>query len=120
MVFIYVTLFFILFIIIYLAVRLAINPLIPKPNEQEDDKDSENNVGLVKLRDIEVLTNTELEEIIELYHSKSIRNKDKQQYDKYSKVLKELREIGFFTYEEFAERIEKLNEYYCNIEQPKS
>lgn len=119
MVFIYVTLFFILFINIYLAVRLAINPLITKPNEPENDKDTENNVGLVKLRDIEVLTNTELEEIIELYHSKSVRNKDKQQYEKYSKVLKELREIGFFTHEEFAERMEKLNEYYRNIAQSK-
>lgn len=120
MLLIYVTLFFILFITIYLAVRLAITPLIQRQNEPEDDKDSENSVGLVKLRDIEVLTNTELEEIIELYHSKSVRNKDKQQHEKYLNVLKELREIGFFTHEEFAERMEKLNEYYRNIAQPKS
>lgn len=119
MVFIYVILFFILFIIIYLAVRLAINPLIPKPIELEYT-DSESDVGLVKLRDIEVLTNTELEEIIELYHGKSVKSEDKQQYEKYSKVLKELKDIGFFTYEEFTERMEKLNEYYRNIVKSKS
>ena len=111
---IYVILFFILFIIVYLAVRLAINPLIPKHIELEDENDNVDDVGLVKLRDIEVLTNTELEEIIELYHGKSVRNKDRQQYEKYSKVLKELKEIGFFTHEEFTKRMEKLNEYYYN------
>ena len=114
MVLIYIILFFILFIIIYLAVRLAINPLIPKTIELEND-----DVGLVKLRDIEVLNNTELEEIIELYHSKSIRNKDRQQYEKYSKVLNELKQIGFFTHEEYGERMEKLDEYYHKLVPPK-
>lgn len=116
MVFIYVILVFILFIIIYSAVRLAINPLIPKTIELENDEDD---VGFVKLRDIEVLTNAELEEIIELYHSKSVKDKDRLQYKKYSKVLNELKEIGYFTHEEYAERIEKLNEHYHKQVLPK-
>ncbi|HVJ50209.1 hypothetical protein [Desulfitobacterium sp.] len=106
MIFLYVIL---LFIIIYLAVRLAINPLIPKTTELEID---ENDVSLVKLRDIEVLTNTELEEVIELFHSKSVKNEDRRQYENYSKVLNELRESGFFTLEEYAKRMEKLNNYF--------
>lgn len=108
---IYLILCFITFIIIYLAVRLAITPLIPRMIDREDDEDDS---GLVKLRDIEVLTNRELEEIIELYHSKSVENKDKQDYEKYSKVLNELKALGYFTHEEYAKRLEKLNEYYHN------
>jgi saccharopine dehydrogenase-like NADP-dependent oxidoreductase len=111
MVWLYIILFFILFLIIYLAARLAINPLIPRTSDREDHKED---AGLVKLRDIEVLTNTELEEIIELYHNKSVKNKDRLQYEKYLNVLKELKEIGYFTHEEYAKRLEKLNEYYFN------
>ncbi|MHC1682165.1 MAG: hypothetical protein AB6733_04365 [Clostridiaceae bacterium] len=59
------------FVFVY-SVRLAINPLLNKHNETiTEDKD----LGLVKLRDIDVLSNPELEEVIELYQKKSIRLK---------------------------------------------
>lgn len=110
MAFLYVILSFILFIIIYAAVRLAINPLIPKSTDSENEDDD----GLVKLRDIEVLTDTELEEIIELYHNNSVKNKEKVKYKKYSKILNELKEIEFLTDEEYANKKKKLDEYYHN------
>ena len=98
-----------LFIIIYLAVRLAIIPLIPKTAQLEIDRDD---TGLVKLRDMAVITNLELEEIIKLYHSESLKNEDRRQYEKYLKVLIKLKEIGFFTNEDYDKRLEILNEYY--------
>ncbi|MEA4902552.1 hypothetical protein [Desulfitobacterium sp.] len=109
--FLYVILSFLYFVIIYAAVRLAINPLIPKSTDLENDKDDD---GLVKLRDIEVLTDMELEEIIELYHNNSVNNKEKVKYEKYLKLLNELKEIEFFTDEEYANKKKKLDEYYHN------
>lgn len=105
-----------LFIIIYSSVRLAIKPLLPEITETEIDKSDD---GLVKLRDIEVLSNIELEEIIELYHSKSVKTEHRQQYEKYSKVLNELKEIGFLTHEDYNERMEKLKGYFNNHDRGK-
>jgi hypothetical protein len=97
------------FFIIYLAVRLAINPLIPRPTDSDVNKQD---YGLVKLRDIEVLNNDELEEIIEIYANKSMKNNDEQQLHKYTKVLSHLNDIGYFTDEEYLKRMAKLKDYY--------
>jgi len=97
------------FIVIYLAVRLAINPLIPRSTYIDVNKQD---YGLVKLRDIEVLNNDELEEIIEIYSNKSMKNKEDQQLQKYYKVLRDLKEIGYFTDEEYLKRMAKLTDYY--------
>jgi len=100
---------FVAFIVIYLAVRLAINPLIPRSTDIDANKQDN---GLVKLRDIEVLNNEELKEIIEIYSNKSMENKEHQQLQKYTKVLSDLKEIGYFTDEEYMKRMDKLKDYY--------
>ena len=41
---------------------------------------------LVKLRDIDVLSTAELEEVIELYQKKSVENEHYKQYHRYGKV----------------------------------
>lgn len=52
------------FAIIYFAVRLAISPLI----HRSDDIDTfSQDTGLAKLRDIGILNDTQLEEVIELF-----------------------------------------------------
>jgi hypothetical protein len=98
-----------LFAIIYFAVRLAISPLLKKQDEVVVDNQD---LGLVKLRDIEVLNNTELEEIIALYQNKGAIKKEYEQYQKYEKVLKELKEIGYLTDEQYSVKISKLKNYY--------
>jgi hypothetical protein len=98
-----------LFAIIYFAIRLAIIPLLYKPDEDITYKQDS---GLVKLRDIDILSPTELEEVIELYQNRNIQNGDYEQYQKYAKVLNELKEIGYFTNEEYYIRIDKLKRYF--------
>ena len=98
-----------LFSIIYFAVRLAITPLIPKPDE---DITYKQDFGLVKLRDIDILSPTELDEVIELYQNRDVKIEDNEQYQKYAKVLGELKEVGYFTDEVYSTRIDKLKEYF--------
>lgn len=93
---------FSLFIIISLAVRLAISPLLPKATETEADQQD---YGLVKLRDMKVFDNSELEEIIELYNNKRNMEKDHLQLQKYSRVLSELKDIGYLTDEEYTKKM---------------
>ena len=97
------------FATIYFAVRLAISPLIYKPNEIDT---SDQSLGLVKLRDIGVLSAAELEEVIELFQNKGNQKEEYEQYNKYLKVLNELNTMGYFNAEERSSRLNKLKEYY--------
>ena len=107
----------ILFVIIYCAVRLAINPLLHNQEEiVEDNQDSE----LVKLRDMDILNNDELEEVIKLYQSnnnnnnKNDNNEELQQYEKYTEILNDLKNRGYLNEGQYNERIEKLKNYFKN------
>ncbi len=103
---------FISFLIIYFAVRLAISPILKRLPEATDYEEYKDDTGLVKLRDIEVLDNVELEEVIKIYEKKGNKNKNYNQYIKFNKVLSELKEIGYFTEETFIERQRILKKYY--------
>lgn len=98
-----------LFIIIYLAVRLAINPLLSKQDDADTDKES---YGLVNLRDIDVLGNTELEEVIELYQKKRDNKQENKQYHKYKLILGELKEMGYFSDEQYVDKIYMLKKHF--------
>lgn len=98
-----------LFVIIFIAVRLAISPLL---NKKEEIISESKDLGLVKLRDIDVLSNSELEEVIELYQNKEVKNKSYEQYQKYVRVLKELKEMGYFSDEQYSGKMNKLNNYF--------
>ncbi len=98
-----------LFIIIYLAVRLAINPLLSKQDDADTYKES---YGLVNLRDIYVLSNTELEEIIELYQKKHDNKQANKQYQKYKLILEELKEMGYFSDEQYDNKIYMLKKHF--------
>lgn len=94
-----------LFIIIYLAVRLAITPLIDR---QEDEADIKDDISLVDLRDMNVITSIELEDIMRLYQSKVLNDRGKERYIKYSKVLTELKDIGYFNEDTLNEKLDIL------------
>lgn len=98
-----------LFVIILIAVRLAINPLL---NKQDKIIPESKDFGLVKLRDIEVFSNSELEEVIELYQNMGVKKKDYEQYQKYVRVLKELKEMGYFSDEQYSSKMNRLNNYF--------
>lgn len=94
----------VLFIIIYFAVRLAIKPLLQQDEETTTD---ELESDLIKLRDIEILSNYELEEIIRLYQKKD----SDDQYERCIKILNGLKEKEFFTDQQVLDRVNKLKEY---------
>ena len=97
------------FAIIYFAVRLAIRPLLYKPDEIDTSNQS---IGLVKLRDIGVLSNNELEEVIKLFKNKGNEKEDYEQYNKYVKLLNQLNKMDYFNDEERLKRLHKLKEYF--------
>ena len=98
-----------LFAIIYFAVRLAIIPLVNRPEEVFTYKQD---FGLVKLRDIDVISPTELDEIVELYQKKGAKNENYEQYQRYEKVLNELKWMEYFTNEEYLGKMDKLKKYF--------
>lgn len=98
-----------LFVIIFIAVRLAINPLL---NKQDRIIRESKDLGLVKLRDIGVFSNSELEEVIEIYQNKGVKKKDYEQYEKYARVLKELKDMSYFSDEQYSSKINKLSNYF--------
>ncbi|MBU5675847.1 hypothetical protein KQI88_05405 [Alkaliphilus sp. MSJ-5] len=98
-----------LFAIIYFAVRLAIIPLLYKSEEVVTDNQD---FGLIYLRDIEVLNNTELEDVIKFYSDKNSKMEDYKQYQKYVKVLNELKEFGYYTDEAYFIKVEKLKKHF--------
>ncbi|AFL99730.1 MULTISPECIES: hypothetical protein [Desulfitobacterium] len=101
-----------LFIIIFLAVRLAIQPLIQSSNDVAVNEEGE--LSLVRLRDIGVLDNNELEEVIQFYNHKKVSSKKMKELERYTKVLSELVGQGILTQEEYSERMERLRNYYVS------
>ncbi len=98
----------ILFAMIYFAVRLAINPLL---HSQEEFIADNRDFGLIKLRDMDILNNTELEEVIKLFENNKEKDKDPEDYEKYAQILKEIKEKGYFNEEQYDDRINKLKNY---------
>lgn len=99
-----------MFSIIYFAVRLAIQPLLLL--QQKEETLEQQDFGLVKLRDINILNNDELEEIIELYNKKFVKKDEYEAYQKYANVLSELKELGYFTNEDYLDKMAKLKNYF--------
>jgi len=100
---------FISFIIIFAAVRLAIKPLIIADEKDENTIDKSE---LYILRDISVLSNDELDEVIQIYYNKASEYEGYESYLKYSRVLNELKESKYLTEEAFNEKMEKLANHY--------
>lgn len=69
-------------------------------------------LDLVKLRDIEVLSNTQLEEVIEMYKKKANKSESDDQFQKYKKLLDELKQSGYFSDDQYFSGLDKLEKYY--------
>jgi len=70
---------------------------------------------LIGLRDMELLSDEELEEVIERYQKERADQENYEKYEKYSGVLNALKEDGYFSEEQYAERSEGLKRHF-NIE----
>lgn len=67
---------------------------------------------LIKLRDIGLLSDTELEDAIELVQNKSAIKETYEQYQAYERTLTELKKIGFLNEEQYAEKSDSLKMYF--------
>ena len=110
----------VLFTIIYFAVRLAINPLLSNQGEIVAETDSDKQISeLIKLRDMDIFNNDELESVIKQYQNKKDKKNyknvdygDYEQYKKYAEILNELNEMDYFTAEDYCIKIDNLKKYF--------
>lgn len=99
----------ILFIINYCATMKAINPLL---DYIDDNINHKKECDLVKLRDLEILDDNELEDVIKLVKKS---NEEREQYESYKKcleTLEEIKDVGYFTEEQYLYRLQKLKEQF--------
>lgn len=102
----------ILFLIIFWAVRLAVKPLITSSEFKNQDDQNNNEQGLLLLRNVGILTEVEYIEIIEAFSKKASREKKKNQFLMYIDVFNQLKEMDYFSDEQYEEKINKLKKYY--------
>lgn len=81
-------------------------------NELKEIQNDYDESSLIHLRDIEVLSNEELEESIILFGTQPSKDNKHEEYLKYQKIINELQEKGYFTDEALREKIKKLKIYY--------
>lgn len=63
---------------------------------------------LITLRDMGILTNSQLEETIKIFQEKNAENEKQEQDQKLAAVLNELKEAGYFTQEQYDDKIFSL------------
>lgn len=96
----------ILFFIIYFAVRIAITPLIGEELKHEESSD------LIHLRDMGVLTNEEMEDIISVNKIKLEEERLIESHLRYIKILTEAKDRGCIDDENLNNKLEILKQQY--------
>ncbi|GKX68551.1 hypothetical protein [Inconstantimicrobium mannanitabidum] len=105
----FILIIIIIFIINYCATMKAINPLLDYVDNNIKHKKE---CDLVKLRDLKILDDNELEDVIKLVKK---RNEEREQYESYNKCLETLegiKDVGYFTEEQYLCRLQKLKEHF--------
>ncbi|WP_027399158.1 hypothetical protein [Anaerovorax odorimutans] len=99
----------ILYAIVYVAVSFAIKPLL---NEKNISICNDEDLELLELRDIEVISDDEFDDIIKILQDKQEKQKNYKKYQHYANVLKELRDIEYFSEKDYFLKMDKLKEFY--------
>lgn len=81
-------------------------------SEPEEYASENENLELVKLRDAEILSNKELEEIIKIYEDRKAKKNDYEQYHKYENILNELKDTGYFSDTQHSIKIAELKKHF--------
>lgn len=105
---------FVLFFLVKAAVKSAIDDEKHenKKNNNRSEINKEDFSELIKLRDIELLSDAELEEVIELYQAERVKKEGYEQYLKSLAIFNELKEREYFNNEQYADKINGLKKYY--------
>lgn len=98
----------------YFTVKSTVQVLLNRPKNILKSKPDLNLVqlSLIQLKDIGVLNNEELEDIIEIYETKGFSKKEPEQYLDYFKILNELKELEYFSNDVFNDKMSKLKKHY--------
>lgn len=95
------------------AVKSALDDIDVKIKKESQSKpDQENYDELIKLRDIELLSDNQLEEVISLYQAEKDSKENYDEYVKYSKILTHLKEREYFSLEDYNDKNEQLKKHF--------
>lgn len=109
----FIIILFILFFVMKAAVKSAIDDIDVKiKKESQSEPDQENYDELIKLRDIELLSDNQLEEVISLYQAEKVNKENYDAYIKYSKILAGLKEREYLSLEDYNDKSEKLKRHF--------
>lgn len=104
---------FISFYVMKAAVKFATEEIEIKA--KKDSKviiDKEDSDKLRELRDMEILSDTELGKAIEAYKSVRMNKENNEQYLKYSKMLNELKDVEFSNQDLYDDKINRLKKHF--------
>jgi uncharacterized FlgJ-related protein len=102
---------FILFFVMKAAVESAQEDLQAKQEGDSHKKVNLEDFGeLAQLRDLKVLSDIELEGLISFYQEESLRENERAQYKRSKAILTDLKEKGYFSEEQYNDKIKLLNE----------
>jgi len=102
----------VMFVIVYLAAYLAVKPLLMNLKQQQEPSVEEKISGLEKLRDIDIIDQTEFEEMKAQYLNDG---KKREKYEEYLDYLYDLKENGYSS-KDYMDKIAKLKKHF-NVEQ---
>jgi hypothetical protein len=98
----------------YFSVKSTVTAWLSKPKNMVKTKPELSLVqlSLIKLRDIGVLNDKELGDVVKIYETKGFEGREHEDYLDYFKVLSELKEIHYFGEDVFNDKMSKLKNYY--------
>jgi hypothetical protein len=103
----------ILFYLMKAAVKSALEDIqLQAKKDRKAVRDKKDLNKLTELRDMEILSDTELEKAIESYKSVITNKENSEKYLKYSKILDELKEIGHFNQDQYFEKSNMLKKHF--------
>jgi len=114
----YLFVILLLFFIVKAAVKAALKDTVERINaalRREDDNATDAN-DVIKLRDFGILSDDELQEAAELYQKAKEREENRKAFNKYEKVLSELKEIGYLTDEQYTDKSNSLKNQFLKGE----
>jgi len=104
---------FILFYVMKAAVKSAIDDIQIKAKKDVKGVIDKNDADkFVELRDMEILNDTELEKVIESYKNIRTNKENNEQYLKYSKILSELKDIEYFSQDQYVDKSNMLKKHF--------
>lgn len=93
-------------------IMLIFDAISGSNKDMKETADENDETTLIYLRDIEVLSNEELEDAIKLFSGQTLKNKENEEYSKCLTMVNKLKQKGYFNDDTLREKIVQLKSYY--------